>query len=95
MEVGSEVEKVACVVGGNFRCFVYRINLLSSSAYTCMFQHSIAGDLPAADIVAGVEKWRIDNRIRLVVELFGFVFSIIALRLWSAENASLSGGISA
>jgi hypothetical protein len=22
-----------------------------------MFQHSIAGDLPAADIVAGVERW--------------------------------------
>ena len=60
-----------------------------------MFQHSIAGDLPAADIVAGVEKWRIGNRIRLVVELFGFVFSIIALRIWSAENASLNGGISA
>ena len=53
-----------------------------------MFQHSIAGDLPAADIIAGVERWKLGNRIRLIVELFGFIFSIIALRVWSAENAS-------
>lgn len=53
-----------------------------------MFQHSIAGDLPAADIAAGVERWMLGNRIRLIVELFGFVFSIVALRVWSAENAS-------
>jgi hypothetical protein len=53
-----------------------------------MFQHSIAGDLPAADIIAGVERWKFGNRVRLTVELFGFVFSIIALRVWSAENAS-------
>jgi hypothetical protein len=54
-----------------------------------MFQHSIAGDLPATEIVSGVEQWKLGNRIRLIVELFGFVFSIIALRVWSAENASL------
>ena len=53
-----------------------------------MFRHSIAGDLPAAEIVAGVEQWKIGNRIRLIVELSGFAFSIIALRVWSAENAS-------
>ena len=53
-----------------------------------MFQHSIAGDLPATDIVAGVERWKLGNRVRLIVELLGFVFSIIALRVWSAENAS-------
>lgn len=52
-----------------------------------MFQHSIAGDLPAADIAAGVERWKLGNRIRLLVELIGFIFSIIALRAWSAENA--------
>lgn len=51
-----------------------------------MFQHSIAGDLPNADIVAGVEQWKIGNRIRLTVELIGFVFSIIALQVWSSEN---------
>jgi hypothetical protein len=54
-----------------------------------MFQHSIAGDLPAANIVAGVEQWKLGNQIRLIVELFGFIFSIIALRVWSAENATL------
>ena len=53
-----------------------------------MFRHSIAGDLPAAEIVAGVEQWKMGNRVRLIVELFGFIFSIIALRVWSAENAS-------
>jgi hypothetical protein len=53
-----------------------------------MFRHSIAGDLPAAEIAAGVEQWKLGNRIRLIVELFGFVFSIIALHVWSAENAS-------
>ncbi len=56
-----------------------------------LFQHSIAGDLPAADIVAGVERWKLGNRVRLIVELFGFIFSIIALRVWSAENASPDG----
>jgi hypothetical protein len=53
-----------------------------------MFRHSIAGDLPAAEIVAGVEEWKMGNRVRLIVELFGFIFSIIGLRVWSAENAS-------
>jgi hypothetical protein len=53
-----------------------------------MFQHSVAGDLPAADIIAGVEQWKLGNRVRLIVELFGFVFSIIALRVWSSETAS-------
>ena len=51
--------------------------------------NSIAGDLPSADIAAGVERWLFGNRIRLIVELFGFIFSIIALRVWSAENISL------
>ncbi len=51
-----------------------------------MFKHSIAGDLPAAEIVAGVGQWKFGNRIRLVVECTGFVFSIIALRVWSAES---------
>jgi hypothetical protein len=53
-----------------------------------MFQHSIAGDLPNAEIVAGVEQWKFGNRVRLIVELIGFVCSIIALRVWSAETAS-------
>lgn len=50
-----------------------------------MFRHSVAGDLPASEIVAGVERWKLGNRIRLVVELFGFVSSTIALRVWAGE----------
>ena len=53
-----------------------------------MFRHSVAGDLSASDIAAGVERWKLGNRIRLIVELFGFACSVIALRLWSAEAAS-------
>lgn len=50
-----------------------------------MFRHSVAGDLPASEIAAGVERWKLGNRIRLVVELFGFVCAVIALRVWAAE----------
>ncbi len=53
-----------------------------------LFQHSIAADLPAAEIIAGVEQWKTGNRIRLVVELFAFFFSVMSLRVWSAETAS-------
>jgi hypothetical protein len=53
-----------------------------------LFAHSIAGDLSASEIAAGVERWKLGNRIRLVVELFGFAFQIIALRVWSAEAVS-------
>jgi hypothetical protein len=55
-----------------------------------MFRHSVAGDLPASEIAAGVERWKLGNRIRLVVELFGFACSVIALRVWSAETSSPS-----
>ena len=58
-----------------------------------IFQRSAAGDMPAADIIAGVAEWRIGNQIRLIVELFGFVFAIISLRVWSAENAPSKIGI--
>ena len=57
-----------------------------------MFSHSVAGDLPASEIAAGVERWKLGNRVRLVVELFGLVCSVIALRVWSAEAASLNKG---
>lgn len=53
-----------------------------------MFRHSVAGDLPAAEIAAGVEHWKFGNRIRLVVELFGFACAVVGLRVWSAETAS-------
>jgi hypothetical protein len=53
-----------------------------------MFRHSVAGDLPASEIVAGVERWRLGTRICLLAELFGFACSVIALRVWSGEAAS-------
>lgn len=56
-----------------------------------LFGHSVAGDLSAAEIVAGVERWKLGNRIRLIIELFGFACSVIALRVWSAEAASPDG----
>src|SRR5688572_21887274 len=52
-----------------------------------MFRHSVAGDLPASEIVAGVERWKLGNRVRLFVELFGFACSVVALRVWSAETS--------
>ena len=55
-----------------------------------MFRHSVAGDLPASEIVAGVERWKSGTRICLLVELFGFACSVIALRVWSAEAASFN-----
>lgn len=53
-----------------------------------MFSHSVAGDLSASEIVAGVERWKWGNRVRLIVELFGFICSVVALRVWSGETAS-------
>jgi hypothetical protein len=55
-----------------------------------LFEQSTAGDLSAAEIVAGVEQWKLGNRVRLIVELFGFVCSIIALRVWSAETSAFN-----
>ena len=63
----------------------YLVPLIAS-----MFRHSVAGDLSASEIVAGVEQWKLGNRIRLIVELFGFACSVLALRVWSAEAASLN-----
>ncbi|MET0754068.1 MAG: hypothetical protein ABWZ66_11870 [Pyrinomonadaceae bacterium] len=40
--------------------------------------------LPA--IASAVFAWKFGKRIRLPVELRGFVFSSIALRVWSAET---------
>ena len=54
-----------------------------------MFEHSIAGDLPAADIVAGVERWKLGNRVRLIIELLGFVSSICLAGVVCRSNLSL------
>ena len=45
-----------------------------------------AGIIPAAEIIARADAWKFGNRIRLIVELCGFLCSIIALRVWSAES---------
>lgn len=74
----------AFIAVGLFLSLVFYLAPLVGS----MFAHSVAGDVPASEIVAGVEKWKLGNRIRLGVELFGFVCSVIALRVWSAEAAS-------
>jgi len=48
----------------------------------------IAGEesLPAQEIKARVSKWKTGNAIRLIVELFVFLFSVIALKTWSVET---------
>jgi hypothetical protein len=66
------------------------LNLYLVPLVQSMFAHSVAGDLPPSEIIAGVNRWKLGNRIRLVVELTGFVFSIIALRIWSVENAPIN-----
>jgi hypothetical protein len=45
--------------------------------------------LSAAEIIARADAWKFGNRIRLIVEMFGFVCSIIALRVWSAESENI------
>ncbi|MEO7538868.1 MAG: DUF1772 domain-containing protein [Pyrinomonadaceae bacterium] len=55
-----------------------------------MFSHSVAGDMPASEIAAGVERWKLGNRIRLAVELFGFACSVVALHVWSGEREGRS-----
>ena len=46
-----------------------------------------AGKVPAAETVARADAWKLGNRIRLIVEIFGFVCTVMALRIWSAEAA--------
>jgi hypothetical protein len=46
-----------------------------------------AGKVANAELIARAEAWRFGNRVRLVIEMLGFVCSVIALRVWSAEAA--------
>lgn len=46
-----------------------------------------AGNVPAGEIISRAEAWRFGNRIRLVVEMIGFICTAMALRVWSAEAA--------
>lgn len=45
-----------------------------------------AATLPAAEVAARVETWKLGNRIRLAAELGGFICSVVALHVWSAET---------
>ena len=48
--------------------------------------HAIKGDFPDNQIALDVQKWIFGNRMRIVVDFFGFLFSIIALRTWTKDN---------
>jgi hypothetical protein len=48
-----------------------------------------AGNVPATEIIARADAWKFGNRIRLVVEMLGFVCSVMALRVWSAEAGEI------
>lgn len=50
---------------------------------------SDAGNVSTAEIIARADAWKLGNRIRLVVEFFGFVCSILALRVWSLESSAI------
>jgi len=52
----------------------------------------IAGkeSLPMQEIKARVSEWKTGNVIRLIVEFFGFLFSVIALKTWSAETSAVT-----
>lgn len=51
----------------------------------------IAGQqsLPAQEIIRRVNEWKTGNVIRLIFDFFGFLFSVIALKTWSAEASTL------
>jgi hypothetical protein len=56
-----------------------------------VIDHAVAGDWPAREITARAEEWQLGNRVRLVFELFGFLCSVMALRVWSAESGPREG----
>lgn len=48
-----------------------------------------AAVLPPEEIARRAAIWRTGNRIRLIAELFGFLCSIEALRVWSFESNAI------
>ena len=46
-----------------------------------------AGKVPAAETIARADAWRFGNQVRLIVEIFGFACTVMALRVWAAEAA--------
>ncbi|MDZ4807015.1 MAG: hypothetical protein SGI96_01955 [Bacteroidota bacterium] len=49
-------------------------------------EYAIQGSIPANQIIANTKEWMVGNRIRLVLEFCGFLFSIIALQTWAKES---------
>jgi len=49
-------------------------------------EYAIQGSIPTKQILANTKEWMVGNRIRLVLEFCGFLFSIIALQTWAKES---------
>ncbi|MEJ7611282.1 MAG: hypothetical protein WKF88_08910 [Ferruginibacter sp.] len=49
-------------------------------------EHALQGDIPANQIISDAKEWMLGNRIRLALEFFGFLFSIIALHTWTKDT---------
>lgn len=50
------------------------------------YEHAVQGNVPANQILSDATEWMMGNRIRLAVEFFGFLFSIIALHAWTQDT---------
>lgn len=48
--------------------------------------HAMIGDWSNEKIISNVQAWKLGNRIRLFIESFGFLCSIIAFHIWSKET---------
>ncbi len=53
-------------------------------------EHAANGDVSASQIAADVQRWMLGNRVRLILEFFGFLFSVISLHVWTKD--ALKGG---
>ena len=49
-------------------------------------EHAIQGNVPANQIISDANEWMVGNRIRLVFEFCGFLFSILALYAWTRDT---------
>lgn len=49
--------------------------------------------LSADEVITRANAWQFGNRIRLIVEMAGFVCSVVALRVWSAETGKIENEV--
>jgi hypothetical protein len=54
--------------------------------------HAIKGNISDKQIALDVQRWIVGNRLRIIVEFFGFLFSIVALRTWTKDNVRRERG---